>query len=247
MLNLLEAELRKLKTSKVFYLIILLNLLQIAIIYPFSESFKITNGINSLTWMFSMQTSLATDLLIGIFASDFIVTEFSSGYVRNLIFYGHKRTDIFASKIIAFYIGVIIINSIAPFTIGAINTAVNGYGQAFSFGSAMFLIGIFLVMSLIGIAIGSIGVLAAFASRSANITICIIVAVDFTYRILNIISLHNPVLERIYNVILFSQPGIILMNHAGIPEILRAIAVSIVTLFLMTSLSVYIFKKADIR
>lgn len=248
MLNLIKAEFHKLRTSKMFYAVIILVLLQVALIYPFSQGFKVSKGMNSLTWMFSMQTDFATDILIGLFASDFIVTEFSSGYIKNTIFYGHKRINIFISKTIVYYTGVIIINSIAPFTIAAIDTTVNGYGQAFSAKSVMNFIGIFMLMSLIGIAIGSIGALAAFASRNANITICIIAAIDFAYRIMNVISLHHPVLEFIYNKIIFSQPGLIFMsNDGGTSKVLRAIAVSLVTLFITTYLSIYAFRKADIR
>lgn len=99
----------------------------------------------------------------------------------------------------------------------------------------------------IGIAIGSISALAAFVSRNANFTICIIAAVDFIYRIFDIASIHNPALQFIYDNIIFSQPKLVLSGKAGAPQFLHAALVSLITIFITTYFSIYIFKKADIK
>lgn len=247
MLNLLKAEFHKLKTSKMFYIILLLNLFQAMVVYASLKKFRMTSGKESLVWIFGIQTGLATDILIGIFASDFIVTEFTSGYIKNLISYGHKRINVFLSKAMVYYIGIVIISCIAPLSIAAINTASNGYGEVFAFSSLISLIMLLLLMSLISIAIGSISVLAAFASRNVNFTICIIAAVDFIYRIFDIASIHNPALQFIYNSIIFSQPKLVLSGKAGTPQFLHAAFVSLITIFITTYFSIYIFKKADIK
>jgi ABC-2 type transport system permease protein len=247
MFNLLKVEFYKLKTSKTFYFTAFLNLLQGIIIYAFSENLKVMSGKKSLIFMFDMQSALALGILIGVFASDYIVTEFTSGYIKNLISYGHKRISIFISKSIVYYMGIIIISFIAPVIMAGINTAINGYGEAINFNSLMFLLRLILIMSLVYIAIGSISVLAAFSSKSVNITIMTIVALDFINRIFNIIAIQKPSLEWIYGKFIFSQPGIVLSDKVGAPEILQAVSISLITLFLTTIIGIYAFKKSDIK
>lgn len=247
MFNLLKVEFYKLKTSKMFYLTIVLNLLQAIAIYAFSENFKLMNGKKTLIYLFSMQNSLALTILIGAFAADYIVTEFTSGYIKNLISYGHKRISIFISKSIVYYTGVITISFIAPLVMAIINIVRNGYGEAFTFSSLIFAIKALLLMSLIYIAIASISVLVSFTCKNFNITISVIVVLDFINRIFDMLSVKNPSLEWSYNKIIFSQPGIVLSDKVTTPEILQAIIISLITIFLTTLVGSYVFEKANIR
>lgn len=247
MLNLLKAEFYKLKTSKMFYFSILLSFLQVSLVYIFSERFKLMNGKDSVLYMFDIQSQLALDILIGIFASDFIVTEFTSGYIKNLIAYGHKRISIFISKSIAYYAGVIIISIIPLTVIICINTVMNGYGEAFTYSSVMFLIRIFLIMAIIYIAIGSISVLVAFVSRNVNITISIITALDFINRFFVATAMQKPLIKSIYDKYIFAQPAIILSDKCTPLEFLQAIIISLITILLTIAAGSYVFKKVDIN
>jgi ABC-2 type transport system permease protein len=247
MFNLLKVEFYKLKTSKMFYSTMLLNLLQVVVVYIFSQRFRLMNGKDALLFMFNMQNGLALGILIGIFASDYIVTEFTSGYIKNLISYGHKRISIFASKSIAFYTGIIIISVIPPLLVMGINTVGHGYGEIFTFNSLIFLIKILLLMVISYIAIGSISVLVAFTSRSVNITISIIVALDFINRTLNVIAIQKPSLDFMYDKFILSQPTIMLSDKSGFSELLQSVSIVLITLIIATVVGNYIFKKADIK
>ncbi|AWI05377.1 ABC transporter permease [Clostridium drakei] len=247
MSNLLKVEFYKLKTSKIFYLTMFLNLLQGIAVYAFSENFKLMSGKQAFTFILSIQSSLALDILIGIFASDYIVTEFSSGYIKNLISYGHKRIDIFVSKSIVYYIGIIVITFIPALVLSSINTKVNGYGEIFNLYSIIFLIKLFLIIMIIYIAIGSIFVLTAFISRNANITIIVIVFLDFANRILDIIAVQKKSLEWIFYKSIFAQPGIVLSDKATTSEILQAVLISVVIIVVTTVVGIYVFNKSDIK
>lgn len=247
MLNLIKAELYKLKNSKMFYFIIILNLLQAILIYSFLEKFKLMNGKESLLYMLNMQSALTLGILIAVFASDYIVSEFTSGYIKNLISYGHKRTSIFISKSIVYYIGIGIISFIAPLLVACINTKRNGYGEVFNFNSLVSSVNSLLFLLLIYIAIGSISVLVAFMTRNFNITIMIIVGLDFINRIFNIIIIQKPSLEWIYNKTIFSQIAIVLSDKVTAPENLHAVIISFITIFITTAIGIYAFKKADIK
>jgi ABC-2 type transport system permease protein len=247
MLNLLKNEFYKLKNSKVFYLMILLNIFQGIFIYGFSDKLMHENGKESLLYMFNLQSAIALNTLIGIFAVDYIVTEFSSGYIKNLISYGHKRINIFISKSIAYYVGVIIISSITPLGMGIINTIVNGFGKTFNFNELQSFIKTFLLIMLIQIAIASIGVFLSFAFKSANVTIIAIVAMDFGNRIYGFFAFKNSALRLIYDKIIFSQISIVLSDKVKTFEIFQAIILSFIVIVTTTLLGIYIFEKSEIK
>lgn len=247
MLNLLKVEFYKLKTSKSFCFIMLINLLQIILVYSFSENFKFMTGKQSFAYIFNIQSGLFLNILLGIFASDYIVTEFSSGYIKNLISYGHKRISIFISKSISYYIGTVIISFIAPLVMIVTNIIRNGYGEVFTLSSIIFVLEQLCLLILIYIAIGSINVLISFASRNTTITISVVVAIDFLNRFFDIVAIRIPSLQWLYTKIIFAVPGNVMSSKARTSEILQAIAISLITLLITNFTGIYIFEKADIK
>ena len=247
MLNLIKVEFYKLKTSKLFYFIIFANLLQAIVIYVFSDTLKVMDGKNSLLYIFNIQSSLALIILMGVFASDYIVTEFTSGCIKNLISYGHKRISIFAAKSIAYYVGVVIISFIPPLLMTGINTVINGYGEVLTVNSLLFAVRVPLLMLLIYIAIGSISVLIAFISRNVNVTILLIAALDFINRIFMILAMRKTELMSIFSKTIFAQPNIVASNSLTSLESLQAVIVSIITIFITTIIGIYAFKKTGIK
>ncbi|MBW9157613.1 ABC transporter permease [Clostridium sp. FP2] len=246
MLNLIKVEFYKLKTSKLFYFIIFVNLLQAVVIYIFSDNLRVMNGKKSLAFIFNMQSSLALIILIGIFASDYIVTEFTSGCIKNIIAYGHKRISIFTAKSIAYYVGIVIISSIPPLLMTGINTVINGYGEAITVNSLLFVARVYLLMLLVHIAIGSVCVLIAFISRNVSVTMALIVSLDFINRICMAIATQKSGIMLIYDKIIFAQPSIVASNSCTSAEDLQAVIVSIITIFIATTIGGYAFKRADI-
>lgn len=247
MFNLCKAEFYKLKRTKIFYFFILLIIMQAIVVCAFSEKLKLMSGKETIVYMLFIQSTLALNIITGVFAADYIVTEFTSGYIKNLISFGHKRINIFISKATVYYIGIIIIEFIVPLGMTVINIIINGYGEAFTFDSLLFLIKLILTMIIIQIAVGSIFVLAAFVFRSVNITIVIVIALDLINRILNIMVIDKPSLEWIFNKLILSQPNIILYGKAGNGEFLQACIVSLITIFITTIVGIYMFKKIDIK
>lgn len=252
MFNLLKIEFYKLKKSKIFYFFLFLVILQAIIIYifsikDFSKNLNLMNGKETLVYMFFIQSTLTVNMLIGVFASDYIVTEFTSGYIKNLISYGHRRISIFISKTMVYYIASIILAFTVPVVMFLINTARNGYGEAFTFNSLVVLIRLFFIMSLIYIAIGSISALIAFAFRNVNITMGLVIALDFINRIFNIMVIRKPSFRWIFDKLIFSQPSIVLQDKATAVDFLQAGVISLITILVTTAAGIYIFKKEDIK
>lgn len=247
MINLLKAELYKLRTSKNFYLVILLNILQCIVVYAFSEKFRYLNGKEMFSRMFDMQNYLGFWELIAIFASDYIVTEFSSGYIKNLVSYGHKRVSIFISKGIAYFIGIAIICCVLPIVMSIINTVVNGYGEAFDFQSVMYFIGLILLMIFIHCSIASIGLLAAFISKNASVTVAAIVMIDVANRIINIFAIRSHTADVLYNKLIFAQITKVLSDNVKVFDIFQAVIISLVTMFVCMIIGLFVFKRAEIK
>lgn len=230
-----------------FYFILLINILQGIVGYMFLGNTKLVSETEVLSYTLYIQSHLALPILMGIFASDFIVTEFTSGYIKNIITYGHKRVNILISKALAYYTGIIIISFISPILILLIDIVINGYGEILTLNSIIAVIKSLLIMTIIYIAIGSISFLAAFVSRNTSITIAIIVTLDFMNRILTIFAIRNTFFKKFYKKTIFCQPSIVLADKVNTTEILQAIIVSLITIFVTTLLSNYAFKKIDIK
>ncbi|GKU25025.1 ABC transporter permease [Clostridium folliculivorans] len=247
MFNLLEMEFYKLKRSKSLYFLILISLLQAIVVYFFSERLKQYNGKDTLTYMFFIQSTLASTLFIGIFSADFIGIEFTSGYIKNLIAYGHKRRDIIISKAIVYFIGCIFINFISPVVVTIINTFRNGYAAGFNALNFINLISLVFTMIILQMATASISLLVIFVSKSPIINIGVIISLDFVFRVMNIIYIRYLATGVIYDNFLLSQAELITRDGAGGMEYLRALIIGLVTICLCISLTNYMFKKLNIK
>lgn len=254
MTNLLKIEFYKLKRSKMVYFFIFLCIMQSIVVYAvttygFSTNLATSSGKETLLFMFGIQDGLALNIIAGVLAADYICIEFTSGHIKNLVAYGHKRINIFIAKSIVYYVTVIIITFIGPLIMAIINTVLNGYGEAFTFHSLIFLIKIFFFMVITHIGIGSISVLAAFVFRNSNIVICIVIGIDFINRILNILNIQkpSPIIKWVFDKIILTQSNIVLMDNAGLAEFLQAFIICLITILVTTSLGIYMFKKSDIK
>lgn len=247
MSNLLKIEFYKLRKSKIFYFFIFLSLLQAFAIYFLSEKLKVEGGKEALMYMLFMQSSLASNIIGGVFAADYITTEFTSGYIKNLISYGHKRSHIFLSKSICYYVSILAFNFIPPLVVFLIATIIKGYGEVFTFGAFLSLLGMLLFTAIAQGAIASTNILIAFVTKNMNLTIGIVVGMDFAYRIISFMSIRNSSIKWIYEKFAISQPYVIAAKQSGINEVLQILAISLLTIALCVVISNHIFNKSDIK
>lgn len=246
MLNLLKAELRKLKASKMFYFFIFLGLLQAAFVYPFSEKLAATNGRDTLSYMFFLQLSLSTGILIGVFVVDMVCSEYASGYIKNLIAYGHKRRDIYLAKVITASIGMCPFTFIGPIVIMIVNTNKNGFGEVFTVHSFLFIIGVFLCSLVIHITIVSIAVLISFVVKNTITGSTIIVVMDFINRLLNLAYTQNPKLRGVLGKNPYMQLSVPFTEEVTSAQSMRLLIIFLCTILASTVLGIYIFNRLDI-
>lgn len=246
MINLLKSEFYKLKTSKAFLAILLLNILQ-SILCPILFSRTMT-GKKVLIQVFGAQEFIGFFIFTGLFAACYIGNEFSFRHIVNLISYGHKRRDIVLAKSIVYYVGITIISLLSPILITIINTLMNGYGEPFTFNSFIFIVEIFFLMTLVYIGLSSIGLLISFIFKSPIIIIFLFVITDFISRSARFHSFQNHGnIKLIYDKTIFGQSLIILSSNISFVGILKVILIVLTTVAISTCLSIYFFEKADIK
>lgn len=246
MINLLKSEFYKLKTSKAFLAILLLNILQ-SILCPILFSRAMT-GKKALIQVFAAQEFIGFFIFTGLFAAYYIGNEFSFRHIVNLISYGHKRRDIVLAKSIVYYVGITIINLLSPILITIINTLMNGYGESFTFNSFIFIVEIFFLMTLVYIALSSIALLISFIFKNPIIIVSLFVIMDLISRFARFYSFQNHgVIKSIYDKTMFGQSLIILSNNISFIGALKVILIVLITVAISTGLSIYFFEKADIK
>ncbi|AEB75270.1 ABC transporter permease [Clostridium botulinum] len=249
MFNLLKVEIYKLKTSKTLLGILLICLLQ-SILCPMLFSKTLTGKI-VLIRVLGTQLFLGWFVLIAVFIAIYIGDEFSSscssGYIKNLISYGHRRYKIVISKFISGYLGIIIISLVTPILVTIINTFMCGYGENFTFTSLVFVLRVIILMTFIYIGIGSIGIVMLFISRNGIFAEVAFVMVDILNRVSMIFAMRNTFINKIYSNTIFGQVSTALSYNITLLQGIRVIVISLITIVISICLSIYFFNKADIK
>lgn len=245
MSNLIKAEFYKLKTSKTFKAILILMLIQSILCHIlFSSSMT---GKQVLIQVFAAQEFLSLYIIIGVFAAYYIGDEFSSGCIKNLIAYGHKRQDIVIAKSIAYFVGIAIITLISPILITIINTVMNGYGEIFTLNSFAFILKVSFLMALIYIGIASISVLISFVCRNGIFIAVAFISIDTVNRACRGLVFQKYLSGEIYNKTIFGQSLFLDKDYIEFSQGFKIIGIALITIVVSTLLSVYFFKKAEIK
>lgn len=243
MLNLLKMEFYKLRRSVLFYGIIILTAMENPVIFALSNVYKKDTGKQVLISQFAQQQYLMFLVFIGILAY-LIVNEFDSGYIKNLISCGHKRVDIVISKSIMYYTAVIAAGIVFPLTGCIMYTAVNGYGESFSAASLLYILKFIFLILLIYIAMASIEVFVAFVTRSGAFTLAICLSLDAVSRTLSALAMRSKAVDAVYSKTIYAQCMTIASDNKS--EI-QTVIICLITIAVSTLLSIYFFKKADIK
>ncbi|WP_085829527.1 ABC transporter permease [Clostridium massiliodielmoense] len=249
MFNLLKVEFYKLRNSKILLGILLFCLLESILCLLLFSKMLIVKSV--FTRVLGTQLFLGWFAIIAIFMAVYIGDEFSSsyssGYIKNLISYGHKRHEIVIAKFIGTYAGIIIISLITPILITTINTFMNGCGEPFKASSFVFPLRVTILMTFIYIGIGSIGIFMLFVSRNVIFSELAFVFIDPLNRIITLFAMKNPAIDRIYSNTIFGQVNSALSHNITLFQGSKVIIISLTTIIVSICLSIYFFNRADIK
>lgn len=248
MFNLLKVELHKLKTYKLFYFMIFLGVLQAVVLVGFSDIFLAESKESMLNIAFNTQEGLPSIIFIGVFVGDYIVKEFTSGYIKNLITYGHKRCNIFIAKSLVIFLAVMVFSLTGPTILFIRSFVVSTYTNSFTLESIMFLIKFIIIILFVQSARVAISILYSVLFRNSYTTvISLILGMYFINIIVGFISTKISFVKKIYSNSIYNRMLQTIQHNIPLAELLNIILFCLVITIICTSLSIYVFERVDIK
>jgi len=272
MSNLVRAEFYKLRRDKMFWVLLLImalwGMLHAVFITLSSKGLlflDITGGFmvagpeegpkysttGMATFLITLRAAsnpIFLSLLLGMFAGFFISNEYKTGVVKNVIGCGRGRSEIFISKWIAYFIGVIVIWLIFPLIAACAAMVANGFVTA-SDGISLVLIVRILSLALVQLAAFSallvfIGVMVEESGKAIILSITIIVGLFLLFLIL---GSSFPVILRVYEYTILHQIGAAFSAILTTTEIVRNICVGLITLLVLLFSGIGAFGRKEVK
>lgn len=246
MLNLIKAEFYKLRTSKIFWLMVLAGVGQ-GLVGPLASShFRTRTGVDMVLFSIQTQQFLVYMPIIAIFGY-FISIEFHTGSIKNLIAFGHRRRDIIIAKSIVFYVGTVIISFIFPIVITLISTILNGYGRDFDLQAILFVLRVSFLMMLVYVGIGSMLIMLSYLTKNVFAPSVIFYLLDAVCRAGQMLSRKNDLVRAIYGKTVFYQLTTVTLKEITFSQGLEVVVICLITILFSTTVAMVAFNKAEIK
>ncbi|HDK7167842.1 TPA: ABC transporter permease [Clostridium botulinum] len=262
MYNLIKFEFYKLKHNRVFKnSLILISLCVVYTIYEFFSKehvYKIFNcqfaGREYGFWInnFSnrgnpkaiefVRSALGFvpifELLIMFIAGEFIIKEYSYGTLKNILSYGHKRAQVYISKIIIMLVATFILTFLLLF--GTVMVAfISGAIKKVSYDEILGAINFILLICIVFTAIASIYTFLCTLIKSKSL----IVAIGLIYIFVSSIFIGKIPYQEYTPTFMLMDIGIVPPTVQNIHHIIMT---CIILIIVTSFLGIYVFKKEDI-
>lgn len=174
MLNLLRADLYKLRRSKSFYIclgVIALFVAYIIIDFGSSRSIKEELYPSTFHWIYLLFQERSflpyfVPLLQAISITMLVTTEYATGTIKDSVSLGFSRPKIYLSKLITVSIGTIILLLVALVISGLTSVIVFGFYGSFTMIDLLMLVRMFIIQSLLYTAYASLFLMLAVAIKN---------------------------------------------------------------------------------
>ncbi|UZW15280.1 ABC transporter permease subunit [Clostridium pasteurianum] len=188
------------------------------------------------------------EILLSVLIASIVAGEYSSGTIKNMLAYGKRREYYYISKLIAISIGFVIILGIMVTVTTVGSTILYGWGVPFDINQALQLLKIFIAASIVGLGIISFIMLLSTLIKSNGITIILgVVIFSLLPTIISFLYGKYTWFDKIYESTLPYNWALVTSVHAVNSDILKAIAVGIITLLLTLSAGIFVLKSQDIK
>lgn len=256
MINLIKAELFKLKRNHTFWILMGVVPLVYAL-YLGADIWRIRDlGLYkieleeylTIQTIGLMQTILFFNLIISTLAGFFISTDYTTGVVKNQVLSGNKRSHIYLSKLIVFSLSAVITTVILPVVAIIIGTNIGGYNEIFISSTLIYWLRSFGLYTLIIMAYSSVVMLIATLTRESGKTIIITVVMTIILVTIEIVFVSRyEIVKMMYENSIFYQIYqpfnlVITSNEIG-----KSIFISLVTFIIMAYCGSMIFKSKEIK
>lgn len=256
MINLIKAELFKLKRNHTFWVLMgvvtavytLANYLVIIGWWRLNNKVFEGVGLKEYNAMTMMAVPIIFNLIISTLAGCFINADYATSTIKNQILSGNKRSHIYLAKLIVFSLGSVITAVILPIVSAICTTLLLGYSKIYTGMAVMYLLRVFSLYTLIIIAYSSIIMLIASLTKESGKTIIItIIATVILFAIEKLLVPNSEIVKVIYENSIFYQiyeafSPIVTFNKIG-----KNILISAATFIIITYLGSMIFKRKEIK
>ncbi|WMJ24410.1 ABC transporter permease subunit [Paludicola sp. MB14-C6] len=275
MINLLRSELYKLFKSKSFYIccfICVIATIVVAFTYNFlqnnmspemleqmnnaaiSDKSSITSPNSLFTQKFNGQLFLSQSftgntlqIILAVFVSLFVSSEFTTGTIKNIVAKGFTRFNVYFAKLIIVWVASILMMLIIPLTAVSIGTILWGFGNAASDLTKNIVV-FFGLQILLCLALSSLFVTISVVVRSNGasiaINVCIIAFSSILTALLDAILPEGKTISQYW-----IQNNIIDVSSFGLTakQITRSLIISSSYLLICVLGGFFIFQKKDIK
>lgn len=188
------------------------------------------------------------EIFLAILVGIMVASEYSSGTIKNKLAYGKRREQYYLAKIIAITVGMAIILAImvSIATIGS--TILFGWGKAFDLNELAYILGIFGSVVVVGATIISLLTLIATLVKSNGATIGIgIVVFSLLPSIISFLYGRYAWFDNVFEATPAYNWSVITSITSSSSDVLKSVAISLVTLVVTSILGIMVFKKQDIN
>lgn len=256
MINLIKAELFKLKRNHTFWVLIGVvafvyasaNYLVIIDWWQMNNTVFLNVGLKEYNAMEMMKLPLVFNLIISTFAGFFINADYATGTVKNQVLSGNKRRHIYLAKLIVFSLGSIVTAVMLPVITAISETLLLGYSEIYTSVTVVYLLRAFSLYTFIIIAYSSIVMLIASLAKESGKTIIITVMGTIILYIIEMGFVHKYEIVRIiYQNSIFYQIYEAFRPVITFNEIGKNLLISVSTFIIMAYCGTMIFRRLEIK
>lgn len=255
MLNMIQAEMFKLRLNKSFWVILLTSLVLSAVMHylAITEWWQVYNtpfdaaGLSDMNGLSMFMAPLFFNLMIGTLAAFYISTDFGpSGVIKNQIISGKNRKLIYFAKYIVYSAAAVVIAVLIPAVTGIILNIIMGNGGIFTFETITYLLGAYSLFSLQLLGYTAIISLLAIITEDSGKTIIFSILFTIVMYIVEKMP-KSGIIERIYEYSIFQQFNQVLFPELGIESIMTGLAVGLITMAVLLFIGMIVFSKKEIK
>ncbi|CAD2073875.1 hypothetical protein JEOAER750_00769 [Jeotgalicoccus aerolatus] len=255
MLNMIQAEMFKLRLNKSFWVILLTSLVLSAVMHylAITEWWQVYNtpfdaaGLSEMNGLSMFMAPLFFNLMIGTLAAFYISTDFGpSGVIKNQIISGKNRKLIYFVKYIVYSAAAVVIAVLIPAVTGIILNIIMGNGGIFTFETITYLLGAYSLFSLQLLGYTAIISLLAIITEDSGKTIIFSILFTIVMYIVEKMP-KSGIIERIYEYSIFQQFNQVLFPELGIESIMTGLAVGLITMAVLLFIGMIVFSKKEIK
>ncbi|HBJ2609824.1 TPA: ABC transporter permease [Clostridium botulinum] len=179
------------------------------------------------------------EILIMFIAGEFIIREYSYGTLKNILSYGHKREQVYISKIIIMLVVAFILTFLLLF--GTVIVAfITGAIKKISYGEILEAINFILLICIVFTAIASIYTFLCTLIKSKSL----IVAIGIIYINVSYIFIGRIPYQKYTPTFMLMDIGVV---PPSIQNIQHIIMTCIILIIVTSLLGISVFKKQDIK